>query len=805
MNADTTHCFHCQELLPRDNPQCYASVINNTTRYFCCPACATVADTIYNLGLGQYYRQRDEKPQRPTQITLSSTELEAHYQSALHVIDENISEIQLFIPDIHCTSCCWLIEKRLLQLKAVSEAQAQFHSHKLTVRWNKQVLSLSDLLQALQNIGYRAAPWQPTTQQEATKSRQKKLLQRLGVAGILAMQIHMVAMGSYFGAEANIQRWLDVVALLLSLPLWFYCADVFFSNAKRSLINAFRNDTQRIFISMDIPIALAIIAAAIASIIAVITGTNEVYFDSIAMFVFLLLGARFLETQARNRLTEYAQEPALPSTCVRLRDGKQETISTHNLQTRDCVLINNGIVPVDGTVLSGNAAIEQAIITGEFLPVQKQTGDTVIAGTTLINGELMVQAEHWGEDSHIAHLHQRMEQALSNKQYRHATARLLHEKVAQFFTPVVLFLAVGSALFWWWSDASRALPSLLAVLVASCPCALTLALPTALTAATLQLRRHGILITGSHVLQTLPSIAQFVFDKTGTLTLGRMHITHTQTFSNFSAEECLALASAMERYSLHPIASAFRSTLQTSLTFAEQDISSLLHCGIEAKHNGDIYRLGKASWACDPSPKQQACNNTMPIYLSKNGAALAVFFLGDPLRITTPQSIQQLQNNGIQCTIASGDNSSAVQTIAHTLSISDAHRNCTPEQKVQLIEKLRQQHGTILMVGDGINDGPVLAHADISVALADASQTAQLAADVILLNNKLDDLLTLRAVALRTQKIVRQSLAWALLYNVSILPLAAIGWLAPVHAAIGMALSSLFVTLNALRLFPRTR
>jgi Cu2+-exporting ATPase len=261
----------------------------------------------------------------------------------------------------------------------------------------------------------------------------------------------------------------------------------------------------------------------------------------------------------------------------------------------------------------------------------------------------------------------------------------------------------------------------------------------------------------------------------------------------------------MERYSLHPIASAFRSTLQTSLTFAEQDISSLLHCGIEAKHNGDIYRLGKASWACDPSPKQQACNNTMPIYLSKNGAALAVFFLGDPLRITTPQSIQQLQNNGIQCTIASGDNSSAVQTIAHTLSISDAHRNCTPEQKVQLIEKLRQQHGTILMVGDGINDGPVLAHADISVALADASQTAQLAADVILLNNKLDDLLTLRAVALRTQKIVRQSLAWALLYNVSILPLAAIGWLAPVHAAIGMALSSLFVTLNALRLFPRTR
>ncbi|MEZ5435726.1 MAG: heavy metal translocating P-type ATPase [Pseudomonadales bacterium] len=805
MNTETTHCFHCQELLARDYPQRYSSVINNTSRFFCCPACAAVADTIYNLGLEQYYRQRDEKPQRPTPITLSATELEAQYQSVLRAIDENISEIQLFIPDIHCTSCCWLIEKRLLQLAAVREAHAQFHSHKLTVRWHKTSLSLHDLLQSLQNIGYRAAPWLPSTQQETIQSQQKKMLQRLGVAGILAMQIHMVAMGSYFGAEANIQRWLDVVALLLSLPLWFYCADIFFSNAKRSLSNLLNRKQPSFALSMDIPIALAIVAAAIASIIAVIKGTDDVYFDSIAMFVFLLLGARFLETQARNRLTEFAQEPTLPQTCVRLRDEKPETISTHSLQMRDCVLINNGIVPVDGTVLSGSAAIEQAIITGEFLPVQKQAGDTVIAGTTLISGELIVQAEHWGADSHIAHLHQRMEQALSNKQYRHATARLLYEKVAQFFTPIVLTLASGSALFWWWTDAARALPSLLAVLVASCPCALTLALPTALTAATLQLRRHGILITGSHVLQMLPSIAQFVFDKTGTLTQGRMHVIHTQTFSHFSAEDCLALAGAMEHYSLHPIASAFRTTLKTPIVFAAQDITSLLHCGIEAKQHDDIYRLGKPTWACDNPQQQSVIDGAMPIYLSKNGTALAVFFLGDPLRATALHSIQQLQSSGIHCTIASGDHSAAVQTIANTLSMSAAHRNCTPEQKVSLIENLRQQHGAVLMVGDGINDGPVLAHADISVALADASQTAQLAADVILLNNRLDDLLVLRSVALRTQKIVQQSLIWALLYNLSILPLAAIGWLAPVHAAIGMALSSLLVTLNALRLFPRQR
>lgn len=805
MRNSAAHCFHCQALLPHNNPLQFSAIINQETRYFCCPACLAVASTIHNLGLEQYYRQRDNKPQQPSNTDVLIIDAAA-FDTVVRVIDKTLCEVQLFIPDIHCTSCCWLIEKRLQQLTGITKVQAQFHSHKLTLHWHQDQLPLDEILRILQDIGYRATPWQPTRQQSTTNLQQKKLLQRLGVAGLLALQIHMVAMGGYFGADSNMQQWLNVVALLLSIPVWFYCADIFFHNANRSIRNLLQRNRDTFVINMDVPIAVAIIAAAIASIIAVIQRTDDVYFDSIAMFVFLLLGARFLEARARNRLAEYAQEPLLPQTCIRLHNKQRENISIHSLQINDCVVVETGIIPIDGDIISGSAAIEQAVITGEFLPVQKQAGDTVLAGTTLLNGKIIVQAKHWGADSHIAHLHQRMEQAFFQKQQRHFTARTMYDRVAQIFTPTVLLLATLSALYWWWADASKALPSFLAVLVASCPCALTLAAPTALTAATLRLRQYGILITSSHVLKILPAITQYVFDKTGTLTQGRMHISHIQLFGTHSEEECVAIAAAMERNSTHPIASAFHTAQRDNTFFTVDKVQSVLHCGIEAKKDHVIYRLGKQDWACaeENIVLKDNMHDTIPLFLSENSKLLAIFYLGDPLRTTATQCINALQKDGIQCTIASGDNSNAVDAVARTLNINTVHRHCSPNQKVQIIETLRQQQ-KVLMVGDGINDGPVLAHADVSVALADASKTAQLAADVILLNNQLNDLLQLRTVALHTRTIVRQNLSWALVYNVGILPLAATGWLTPVNAAIGMAISSLLVTINALRLLPRTR
>ncbi|HQQ63188.1 MAG TPA: heavy metal translocating P-type ATPase [Pseudomonadales bacterium] len=821
-------CFHCNDPLPRDNPQQFAGVIDGSTRYFCCPACIAVADAINGLGLSQYYRQRDSKPQRPASPdNNASSKTENHTAENFCDIDvlvtqaatgkipflkknaEGFYEAQLFIADIHCASCCWLIEHRLQQLDGVVRADTQLNSHKLTLCWQPSCLPLSRIFLALHEIGYRAAPWQPAEQQTQSSAKQKKLLQRLGVAGLLAMQIHMVAMGSYFGAMPNMQHWMNGVALLLSLPIWFYSADPFFISAWRSLkhlgktlIHKNRSGWREAFVaSMDVPVALAIVAAAINSIIAVLQGTDDVYFDSIAMFVFLLLGARFLEARARSRLAVFAQDPVLPQVCTRIRDNRQQRIPTSDLKKLDEVLVKTGIIPVDGIVISGNAAVEQAVITGEFLPVQKQRDDHVIAGTSLVSGELLVQAQSWGAESHIADLHRRMENALSAKQERKSARHDIYDTVAQFFTPAILLIASGSAVFWYFTAPAKALPAFLAVLVASCPCALTLAIPAALTAATLQLRRQGILVTGRHVLQSLPEISHYVFDKTGTLTQGRMHITNTKTFSSLSAQECLDLACALERYSLHPVASAFNRKASASNTdfFSADAIEQVLHCGVEATHQNKRYRIGKRNWVSPGTPDDE--QRDIKILLGCDGAALAEFTLGDPLRSDSKSCIEQLNQQSITCSIVSGDHSSAVDSIAAQTGIPSVYKNCSPAQKVEVINSMRKRHGTVVMIGDGVNDGPVLAHADISIALAEASQTAQLAADVILLNNTLQDLLALRSMAIRTNNIARQNLAWALLYNFSILPLAAAGMLSPVSAAIGMALSSLLVTTNALRLF----
>lgn len=766
-----------------------------------------MAETIQQLGLGQYYRQRDDKPQQPATVAVHGRAQDfadmdiAENQAQFVRTSDDLCEALLFIPDIHCASCCWLIEQHLSHIPGVERTQAQLDSHKLTVRWQPGQLQPSAIFAALAQIGYRALPWQPTRQHEHTQRHQQQLLRRLGVAGILAMQIHMIAMGDYFGADDAMQRWLNSVALLLSLPVWFYCADPFFASAWRNIKSAWqglRSNTKSLpATGMDIPVALAIVAAAIASIIAVIRQTDDLYFDSVAMFVFLLLGARYLEAQARARLAMQAQEPQLPHSCTRiLEDGRQQRIATSALHDGDPVFVQAGVIPVDGIVLDGTATVDQSAITGEFLPVAKRGGDQVLAGTVLLQGKLLLRTTAWNDDSHIARLHQRMEEALVRK-----SSRSVYDHVAQWFTPLVLLVACGSALFWYWHDPAVALPAFLAVLVASCPCALSLAIPAALTAATLQLRKQGILVTGNHVLHLLPVIRAIAFDKTGTLTQGRMQILHTETVAGSSASECLAIAAALEKHSTHPVASAFTNHADTR--YEAHDASHVLHCGMEGTINGQRYRIGKPSWC---SVRQASLpDDGMVIALSCNEETIAQFTLGDALRDDAASCIRTLQQQGLHCAIISGDHSRAVDAIAGTLGIDDVHKDCTPSQKVLLLAAMKKRFGTVAMVGDGINDGPVLAHADVSLALAEASHTAQLAADVVLLDNRLSDLLTLQQTALRTRRIARQNLAWALLYNASILPLAAAGLLPPVIAALGMAISSLLVTLNALRLFSNNK
>lgn len=788
----TPCCFHCSEPLPTANPGAFSTVIDHETRRFCCPACQSVAETIHTLGLAAYYSQRDRKPQHAaaTVKNLSEMDLPAIQAAFVRTGTDGLAEADLFLPEIHCASCCWLIEHHLQSLDGVEKVNALLSQQKVQIRWRPNQLRTSALFAALANIGYRAVPWHDTAWQTHNNTQQKQLLKRTGVAGIVAVQIHMIAMGNYFGVGEDMalshQQLMNGFALLLSLPVWFYSAQPFFSSAWRHLRSG--------ILGMDLPVTIAIITAAIVSILGLLKNTNEVYFDSIAMFVFLLLGARYLEVHARNRLSIHAQAPALPQTCTRLEQEKQSTIATQDLVIGDVIVAGSGdTIAADGIVIGGEAAVEQALITGEFLPVNRKTGDTVLAGTVLRSGNLHIQVKHWGKDSQIARLQQQVETALDNKE-----STTPYDTLTRYFTPSVLLIAAASGIFWLYHDPAKAVMAVLAVLVASCPCALSLAIPSAQTAATLMLRRRGILVTRQNVLLSLPQVRCFVFDKTGTLTTGRFEILHTDTLQDIPSDECLAIASALETGSTHPIATAFinsRPTKGNPLTVT--GYREYAHKGIEGIINGQCYRLGSAQW-CQSTPTEQGQTQ---VILANPSANLARFTLGDSLRQDAPSCVKLLQAQGINCAILSGDSSQHVADVATTLSIHNVHNACSPSDKVHHLQDFRKHYGCVAMLGDGINDGPVLAQADLSLSLADASQTARLAADVLLLNNRLSDIAILFSTAKRFRCIAQQNVAWAFFYNISILPVAAASLLPPAAAATGMALSSLLVTLNALRLF----
>lgn len=800
-------CFHCSEPLPEKNPQAFAGAIGGETVYFCCPACRTVAETIEQLGLGRYYRERDDKSPLPASVAGSGkldqnahldADLPANRSRFLTALADGRAELRCFIPDIHCASCCWLIERHLQSLPEVERADVRLDNHELRaiVSADSQV---SHLLVQLAAIGYRALPWQPTLQQQASQDKQRGLLYRLGLAGILAMQIHMIAMGQYFGASDQVQLWLNEVALLLSLPLWFYCATPFFAGAWRNIKQLWLGITHRsstlLTASMDLPVTLAIIAAAIASLIGLFGESQELYFDSISMFVFLLLGARYWEAQARAKLAVQAQMPQLPDSCWLAGERGAERIAIAALQAGDSVLVRAGeIIPVDGHILHGQAVLDQSILTGESLPIEVTAGDKAIAGASVVSGELTIKAQAWAEDSHLAKLHQRIEQALSRKQQHQ-----FYDTVAKWFTPVVILLAALGALYWWAIEPSKAMPVFLAVLVASCPCALSLAIPTATTATTLYLKKHGIVISASHVLDLLPKLAAVAFDKTGTLTQGRMSLLRCELFAELTEQQALNLAANLEHSSAHPIASAFQQQLSEVLPLT--DLTQHVHAGVSASYQGAVWRLGKANFALGEAPMPAAGSSAeLTVVLSRELQPVAIFYLGDELRDDAESTIAKLRQKQLPLAIITGDHSAAAERIAQQLHIEQLVKNASPEQKMAAVDQLKAQYGTLLMVGDGVNDGPVLAHADISATLAEASHTAHLAADVVLLNNRLNDLLVLHQQSLRLRRIIRQNLFWALLYNLSVMPLAVIGWLPPVVAAIGMAISSLVVTVNSLRL-----
>jgi Cu2+-exporting ATPase len=831
IEAVAERCYHCGLGVPVGAD--YRQMIGHKLRPMCCPGCAAVAATIVGSGLGSFYKFRSALNSQASQdisIDKSNPYLDWDIPEIQNefVTDNGggLLSIRLFIDNITCAACTWLIEKHLCRLAGVESVNVNGTTSRAEVIWHPQQTKLSAILNAISQIGYSASPINDSSDIPDIKDQSRKLLLRLGVAGLAMMQAGMVAIalyaGSFQGMQQEWQTLLRMVSILFVTPVVFYSAQPFFSNAWRSLKMG--------HLIMDVPVALAISLAYISSLFATFQSAGEVYFDSISMFTFFLLLGRFAEQRIRHKnLLLLNRGHLLPPVITQVFPSQSAFVQSEKrafsgssargaietpiitpiktLNPGDFIRVDAGqTIPCDGVIESGDSQVSEALLTGESQPLSKQPGQPVYAGTVNGANPLVIKVTAVGEGTKLSTILKLAERAAMHKPYWAGLA----DRLAGWFIAALLIVAASVAWYWYLHDPERALWICLSVLVVTCPCALSLATPTALSVASGLLREQGLLINRGHVLEVLPTVDRVIFDKTGTLTEGNLTLLGIQSAkggSHISKRQILDWAATLEQGSQHPIARALQQYAAGQLE-QQQFVTG---GGVSGYINGDYFAFGNPQWAakvCDIKEEPANTEQTIsePIFrgievsLARNGKWIATIYFGDQLRDSAKTAINQLRNSGLSTSLLSGDPSPTAAEIIKPLALNDYQFSMQPQQKLNAVQHLQEQGQSVLMVGDGINDVPVLQAADISVAMGEASELSQINADIILLCNDLTLLPDAIAVAAKTRCIIKQNICWAIGYNLLALPLAAMGYIPPWAAAIGMSASSLLVLLNALRI-----
>lgn len=782
--------------------------LDGAARHMCCMGCKAVAEAIAAEGLDDYYRQRSHKPATADDVVpeiLRESRVYDHedaQRSFVRRLGGDEREASLVLQGIECAACAWLNERHLQQLPGVVDAQVNFSTHRARVRWNPDVTRLSDILASVKRIGYTAHPYDPSRQEALLDSERRLQLRRLGVAGAFGMQVMMIAIalyaGDWYGIEEKFRRMFLWLSLVLTLPVLLYSARPFFKGAWRDLRNR--------RLGMDVPVSLGIGIAFAGSVHATVTGVGAVYYDSVVMFVFFLLLARYFDLMARKRSAQLSEALVQPTPAMATRieaSGAHSVVPVAELAPGDRVLVRAGAqIPADGRILEGRASVDESLLSGESRPIVKEVDDPVIGGSINLDSPLQVLVERTGEETILSRILDLVDRARNE---RPALSRLA-DRVAGYFVAAVLVLACAAGIYWWQAAPERWLPITVAMLVVTCPCALSLATPTAIAAATGALTRRALIITGNNALETLARATRFVFDKTGTLTAGRPRLVASETLSDVPESECARIAAALEKSSEHAIAKAL--TAGGCAYCTADDVVNTPGAGLQGKLAGTLYTIGTPAFVesrtghrLDRERLEGNTHENCSLVLLADAASLrCAFYLSDEIRPDAHGLVDSLHHQGIAVSLYSGDRRDVTAHIAGEIGIDDAAGNLSPEDKLARVRGLQGGGDVVAMVGDGVNDTPVLSGADVSIAMGDGAQAARASADMILLGNDLSNLAGGVQIARKTLAVIRQNLLWAVAYNLLAIPAAAAGFVAPWMAALGMSASSLLVVANSLRL-----
>ena len=798
-------CFHCGLPVPAGSSWC--TVVDGTAQAMCCAGCAAVAQTIIDNGLVSYYSQRSALPDRDNTVPQSLRDLDVYDAPGISDTqqpgtDTSLQEGALIIEGISCAACVWLIEQRVMRVPGVHHIDINFTSLRARVRWDPRQIRQSAIIAAIGAVGYRAYPYDREQAERARQRERNFALGRLFVAGFGMMQVMMYLIPVYLAdgdMTADVEQLMRLASFILTVPVVLFSATPFFFGAWRDLRHGRAG--------MDVPVALGIGAAFAASMLATLRGSGAVYFDSVTMFVFLLLAARYFEMIARTRSLAMQEQLAIraPVYAERLTQWPAvhaEKVAARALRAGDHVRIAVGAtVPADGVLVDGVGELDEALLTGEARPQLRHAGDVLTGGSFNLGNPLVMRVTGAGEATRLAAILRLAERAAAE---RPRLARVA-DAVAKYFVAALLLIAGVVALVWSVIDPSHALAVTVAVLVVSCPCALSLATPAALGAVSGRLHKEGVLITRGNAIEGLATATDVVFDKTGTLTHGQMQLNSVITLGALDRADTLACAAALEAGAAHPVARVFTGAGTSALRVAT-GLSHVAGGGVEGEIDGRRMRIGTPAFVAAlvgrplPLSLTTVAADSTVVMLGDNDGWLAQFTLADHVRSGAAALIADLKRSGLRVHLVSGDRAASVHYVAREMGIEQVLAAALPADKLDYVQRLQNAGGVVVMVGDGVNDAAGLGAAQVSVAMGGGAEVAAGNSDVVLLGGRIEALQPAFAGARRALQVIRQNLFWAFGYNALAIPLAAGGLVTPLLAGIGMAASSALVIANALRL-----
>lgn len=813
--SDTANlCFHCGQPVPVG--ESWTLDIGGLKRTLCCVGCQSVARLIVESGCEDFYLRRtvpsarvDPEQLLPPELALVDLPAQAEDGEVPDAAD-HAHELVLSIDGLRCAACVWLIEKYLARLPGIHMAELNVASARLHIRRDPALCSISAILRGLHGLGYTAYPFDPLRQGEQARRAGRRLFRQLFIAGLSMMQVMMYAIPVYMtheGIDPDMMALMRWASLFLTIPAVFYSALPFFTGAWAGL--------RARAPGMDLPVAIGIAAAFTGSAIATWRGEGEIWFDSVSMFIFLLLASRYLETAARRKSAAALErmQQAFPASALVVRGYPQQRettlVAANQLQVGDVILARPGdTIAADACLLEGVAELDLALLSGESRPQTFQPGQEAPGGAVNLSQPVLLRVARTTRDSTLAAITRLAEQAGQGKP---ALAQWA-DVVASRFVVALLLLAAITFIAWQLIDPARAWATAIAVLVVSCPCALSLATPSALAAATDRLLREGTLVVRGNVLETLQRADTILFDKTGTLTQGRPQM--TALWSCIEQEQALSVAAAMERGSLHPLAKALveEAGRRGSTACEVAELGSVTGAGMHCLIDGVVHRLGARGFVAEIAGQSIPAELNQPaaaaagsVYLGNSNGWLARFDLADALRTDAVDTVAAFRAQGVRVILLSGDQPEVCAEVAAAVGIDEVIAGCTPQRKLEVVRQLQQGGAVVAIVGDGINDAAMLRAGDVSFAMGKGAALAQVSADAVIMSDRLSAVAQCAQMARRTMRIVRQNLVWASVYNFLAIPAAAFGLLDPWMSAVGMSVSSLLVVGNALRLSRGTR